>query len=475
MLTVAYCRVSTEEQATDGFSIDGQADRLRAYAQLHDLGEVLVVADPGWSGKDTERPGLQRVLAMLEQGHLANVLVWRLDRLSRNLGDLILLADTFGQAGVSLHSFTEKIDLSSATGRMFYNVLGSFAQFYREQLAENVTMGTERAMREGRWCNRPPKGYDLHDGLLVPNADAPRIQAAFRLRAEGYSHADIAERTGLTHSNVVSILDNRAYVGEMRRKGEWWPGRHEPLVTPVEFEAAHKGRIPNRRRGKDLMSGRVICGRCGRRMSVEQNGKGQLHYRCRHRGNGCKLPARSNRGLLEAARLGIELLYDDSLRHAIRRHLEALGRSGRQPARASARSGTERLKELHSQRDKLLALHYDGHISAQQFGQEQARITIEIETLEADLNRQATAELEADDLARKFEQLLELLDQTDLATLWAYATDAEKRTLLDELLDHIKVCDDRLIVAIHGAPALTVAFGEVGLKDSQIGGVGGPT
>lgn len=119
MLTVAYCRVSTDEQAADGFSIDGQADKLKAYADLHDLGDVLVVSDPGWSGKNTDRPGLQRVLAMVEAGHVANVLVWRLDRLSRNLGDLILLADTFGQAGVSLHSFTEKIDLSSATGRMF--------------------------------------------------------------------------------------------------------------------------------------------------------------------------------------------------------------------------------------------------------------------------------------------------------------------------------------------------------------------
>lgn len=277
MLTVAYCRVSTEEQAAEGFSIDGQADRLRAYAELHELGEVLVVTDPGWSGKNTERPGLQRVLAMVEAGHLSNVLVWRLDRLSRNLGDLILLADTFGQAEVSLHSFTERIDLSSATGRMFYNVLGSFAQFYREQLAENVTMGTERAMREGRWCNRPPTGYDLADGLLIPNGDAPRVQAVFRLRAENASHRVIAERTGINYSTVVAILANRAYVGEMKRNEEWWPGRHVALVTPLEFEAAHKGRTPNRRRGKDLMSGRVVCGSCGRRMSVEQNGKGQLH------------------------------------------------------------------------------------------------------------------------------------------------------------------------------------------------------
>ena len=69
MLTVAYCRVSTDEQAAEGFSIEGQADKLRAYALLHDLGEVTVLADPGLSGKDLKRPQLQRLLEMVDAGH----------------------------------------------------------------------------------------------------------------------------------------------------------------------------------------------------------------------------------------------------------------------------------------------------------------------------------------------------------------------------------------------------------------------
>ena len=84
MLTVAYCRVSTEEQADEGFSISGQADRLRAYAELHELGAVTVIEDPGRSGKDLHRPGLQQLLGMVEAGHVSHVLVWRLDRLSRS-------------------------------------------------------------------------------------------------------------------------------------------------------------------------------------------------------------------------------------------------------------------------------------------------------------------------------------------------------------------------------------------------------
>ena len=167
VLTLAYCRVSTEEQAAEGFSIEGQPDRLRAYSVARDLGEVAVVSDPGLSGKNMERPGLQQVLAAVEAGHVSHLLVWRLDRLSRNLGDLILLAEKFGSHGVALHSVSENLDMSSAAGRMFYNILGTFAQFFREQLAENVKMGNERAVREGRWINRPKTGYDRFEGEQV--------------------------------------------------------------------------------------------------------------------------------------------------------------------------------------------------------------------------------------------------------------------------------------------------------------------
>ena len=270
MLTVAYCRVSTEEQATEGYSIGGQAEKLRGYAALHDLGEVTVIADPGRSGKDLDRAGLQQLLAMVEAGHVTHVLLWRLDRLSRNLGDLIDLADRFGRAGVALHSFTEKVDLSSATGRMFYNILGSFAQFYREQLAENVRMGMQQAARQGRWMNRPKTGYDLIGGELVPNADADRVREIFKLRASGMSYAAIEERTGIRYSTVCAILGSRIYLGEVLLNGEWFPGNHQPLISPEEFEAAHLGHVPGRRRGRDLLSGRVFCGLCGKRMAVQQ-------------------------------------------------------------------------------------------------------------------------------------------------------------------------------------------------------------
>ncbi len=379
MLTVAYCRVSTEEQAAEGFSIGGQADKLRVYAELHDLGEVVVISDPGLSGKNLERPGHQQVLRMYDEGHVSNVLTWRLDRLSRNLSDLIMLADRFGNAGVALHSFTEKIDLSSATGRMFYNILGSFAQFYREQLAENVRMGMQQAVRQGKWINRPKTGYDLIDGELVPNDMAPVVRRIFTLRGEGKSQGFIGQDTGVNYSTVLTILDSRIYLGEVLMNGEWFPGRHEAIITPEQFAAAHRGRIKGRPRGTDLLSGKVRCGLCHRLMSIDRNGEGRRLYRCHHRGQGCAQPRRTNVGLHRAAVLGLRLIGDDEqLQAAIRLELERARTPAPKAGGGSARRSRHVVEDLQGQRRKLLRLYYDDKIGADLFAEEEARLSVAI-------------------------------------------------------------------------------------------------
>lgn len=478
MLTVAYCRVSTEEQAAEGFSIEGQTERLRAYAALHDLGEVVVISDPGKSGKSLERPGLQQLLEMVAAGHVSHVLLWRLDRLSRDLGNLIELADRFGRAGVALHSFTEKIDLSSATGRMFYNILGAFAQFYREQLAENVRMGMQQAARQGKWTNRPKTGYALISGELVPNEDADRVREAFRLRAAGSSYPEIEARTGLKYSTVGAILRSRIYLGEVQLNGEWFPGRHEALITKDVFLAAQRGHIPGRRRGRDPLSGRVLCGMCGRRMAVEQNGEGRVMYRCRHRGQGCHQPRRTNRGLQRAARLALSLLSgDEELREAIRTTLRRDGRTDRRSAGRTAARSAVRLGELSERRRKLLELYYAGQISGEGFAEAEQDLLREITAVGEAAERERTARAEQDDLMRRFEEVSAALRDLDLARAWDEATDEERRILVEELVEAVTVFPDHLEVKVAGAPRLNVSLAEVGLggRESENVGVGGGT
>jgi site-specific DNA recombinase len=109
--------------------------------------------------------------------------------------------------------------------------------------------------------DRPPTGYRLVDGLLIPDDKAPTVRRIFDMRIHGSSQGDIARATGVNYSTVGQILKNRAYIGEMRFKDQWVPGIHEPLVSLEVFEAAHPGRLRGRKRGRDLTSGRVMCRR----------------------------------------------------------------------------------------------------------------------------------------------------------------------------------------------------------------------
>jgi site-specific DNA recombinase len=474
VLNVAYCRVSTEEQAAEGFSIEGQAEKLRSYAQLHDLGPVTVIQDPGRSGKNLERPGLQQLLAMVEQGHVSNVFVWRLDRLSRNLGDLILLADTLGKHEVGLHSFTEKLDLSSATGRMFYNILGAFAQFYREQLAENVRLGMHQAARQGKWTNRPKFGYNLASGELVPNADAPTVRRIFDLRAQGLSYTRIEELTNVKYSTARAIALSRIYLGEVLLNGEWYPGNHEPLVSATAFAAAHRGAPPWQRRSRHVLAGRVRCGLCGRVATIRYGREGRPLYRCRHRGAGCSQPSRSAVGLIHAVLLGLRLVAEDEeLQEAIRRELKkAVGSGAGEPRRGHGKAPG--IEDLAERRRKLLELYFSDNLSAELFAEEEARLSGQIQVVRREQEERQVERSRLSDVAAKFEEVARILREMDVERLWAEATDLERRVLVEELLESVAMYPDHLEVTVSGAPRLNVTLEEVGLTGGwQFRGVGG--
>ena len=350
---------------------------------------------------------------------------------------MILLADLFGQHSVALHSVTDNIDLSSASGRMFYNILGSFAQYFREQLSENVKMGNERAVKEGKWINRPKTGYDLVNGELVPNADAARVQEIFRLRGENKSYRFIEDRTGIKYSTVCAILNSRIYLGEVLHNKEWFPGRHEPIITEQEWHAAHREARKGVRHSRDILSGRVTCGICTRSMVVQQNGRGSVVFKCRHRGHSCSQPARSNKGLARAAMFGLSLLkHDERLLEAIRRRLAGGtrtdpggGRRGRRPAPAKA------LESLSEKRRQLLDLYYAGSISAAGFKEEEERLLASIESAREQVSLAAKEKASEDDLEARFALANRLIAGRDyngaLEHLFAIVT--RDRTFMDDV------------------------------------------
>jgi len=461
-LSVIYVRVSTEDQVD--FSPDAQARRCKDYGRQHDLGPFVVIVDPGFTGSTLKRPGMQELLELVEAGRVAHVIVWRLDRLSRDTGDQSYLVRLFGRLGVRLHSVNDGvIDLDTASGRLHVGFHGVLAQYYREQLIENVRMGMEQAARKGRWLNRAPTGYDMVNGELVPNEVAPLVGRIFALRACGASYPAIEREVGICYSTVRQIVHNRVYLGEVRLRDQWFPGNHPALVTREKFDAAHRGHVPGRRRGRDLLHGRVRCGLCGRRIGPDTNERGQMLYRCWHRGKGCKQPGRSANGLQRAAVLGLrELASNMELQEAIR---EELGRHVRQEASAIGPNRQASITALMTKRNKLLQLHYDDRITAEAFSQEESRLTAQIESLRSEEAQIQAERMLRDDLATRYSEVEELLARIDIEAAWEAATPAERRVLIEELVEAVVVFPDHLEVQVAGAPPLNVTLAEVGLRE----------
>jgi site-specific DNA recombinase len=195
--TVAYIRVSSFDQADNGHSLAAQREKVELHARLHDLDLVAVIEDAGVSAKTLDRPGLNRALAMLDQGEAVALLVCKLDRLTRRVADLGKLIDRyFGEKGkAALMSVADSIDTRSAAGRLVLNVLASVSQWEREIIVERTTDAMQHLKAGGKVYSRPLMGFDAVGGKLVANdAEQALIARMKAMRADGMSFARIANQ-----------------------------------------------------------------------------------------------------------------------------------------------------------------------------------------------------------------------------------------------------------------------------------------
>ncbi|MGA2255046.1 MAG: recombinase family protein [Thermoguttaceae bacterium] len=227
MKVIGYTRVSTEEQASDGVSLDAQREKLIAYAKLYELDLVEIIEDAGESGKTLNRPGLQKALSMIRKGQAAGMLIAKLDRLSRSVVDWNTLIDGFfgEKAGKQLFSVADSIDTRTAAGRLVLNVLMSVAQWERETIGERTKDALQHKIRKGERCGKVRFGYRLADdgvSLVEEPAEQEALAAIRRLKAAGQSLREIAAemtRRGILtkegnttwkHTTIARILQRNA-------------------------------------------------------------------------------------------------------------------------------------------------------------------------------------------------------------------------------------------------------------------------
>lgn len=198
---IGYCRVSTDQQASEGVSLAAQQQKIRDYCALNGLRLLRVEVDDGFSAKTLERPALARALASLEAGEAGALVVYKLDRLSRSLRDLLtLVEERFSEGKCGLHAVVERIDTVSPHGRAILSILGALAQLERENTAERVRMGLQFLRSIGVPLGalpygqaRGPRGPDDRRAPIVPSKiELEAIAEACALRSEGQSLRKIA-------------------------------------------------------------------------------------------------------------------------------------------------------------------------------------------------------------------------------------------------------------------------------------------
>jgi DNA invertase Pin-like site-specific DNA recombinase len=197
MQAFIYCRVSTEEQASEGVSLEAQKAKAEAWAALNGYTVAGVFTDAGLSGSRADnRPALQDALAAACGVRGAALVAYSLSRLARNTRDALDIAKRLERAGVDLVSLSEKIDTSSASGRMVYRLMANLSEYERDQIAERTKAALQQKKRQGERVGTVPYGWELAaDGVqLVEVAEEQAVLAIVReLRSAGLSMRTIAE------------------------------------------------------------------------------------------------------------------------------------------------------------------------------------------------------------------------------------------------------------------------------------------
>jgi len=264
---VVYTRKSSEEGLEQEFnSLDAQREAGEAYihSQKHE-GWILLpnrYDDGGISGGTMERPGLQQLLADVKANRVDVVVVYKVDRLSRSLGDFAQIIDLFDKHDVSFVSVTQQFNTTSSMGRLTLNILLSFAQFEREVTGERIRDKIALSKKKGMWMGGyVPLGYDVASRKLIPNdLEADLVRRIFNrfirlgsttllckeLNDQGFRTKSRRGRDGrmnggypFNKTTIYKILNNRIYLGEIRHKDKWYPGEHQAIIDQDLWDKAH--------------------------------------------------------------------------------------------------------------------------------------------------------------------------------------------------------------------------------------------
>lgn len=487
MQAYVYCRVSSEEQASDNhYSLENQEKRAREYCNSKDWRVSAIRKDIG-SGKDTNRDGFQELVSAVTAKRVDVVLVYRLDRLSRNVRNIYDFLDLISKNQVALVSICESLDTTTAMGRAMLGVMAVFAQLTREMIAENVKDGILRRVQSGFYIGPKsgPLGYrydpSLNTLISVPE-EARIVQQIFELFVERKWGVDkitryIIETGTVTKSNanwhpalISRVLRNPVCIGKVRLKGQVYDSNHEPIIPPDTFQAAQeiissKSSLPGRvHQSQHLLSGLAICGVCGKKLIghfgvAKKNGERYVFYF--HRPS--KSPGGCNSFYRSAPKL--ERLVVSEIRKAAESGLlstlaeEELGKELHTkitPLRARKESIVLELAGLKDKFNAWADRLDRGLIDEDQFSQQNSKLLEVKKQLQSEMKQIESKLMDCDNADISLAAARESLSK--FPNVWEHLEIEEQRELLRLLIEKLEVHKEHLIIKLVFLPEETVAL-----------------
>lgn len=236
-LGAIYIRVSTEEQAKQGISLSAQEEALKNYASALSYDISKIYRDEGKSGKDIK--GRPEMLQMLEDAQLRKfqaIFIYKLDRFSRSLKDLIETIEKLKEWGIDFISLQDKIETTSASGKLMFHIISAFAEFERNVTSERTKFSMEKKARDGKIVSRAPFGYKLENKELVLAQNSYLVPEIFQdFLNKKISLTKLAKKYEFSVNGLKKILKNQTYLGKIKFDGQVHQGTHQPLISSTLF------------------------------------------------------------------------------------------------------------------------------------------------------------------------------------------------------------------------------------------------
>lgn len=441
-----YCRVSTTEQAVEGYSIGEQEKLLIDYCNQNGYEVYKVYSDAGISGKDIEhRPAMLELLNDAKKRAFNMVISWKINRLSRKLKDCLDIVETLQNYGITYWSLTEKFESETPIGKMQFTMMAAVGEFERDTIAENVRMGMRAKAKSGEWCGgTPPLGYKWipmqgkedsarkKSMLVIDEDEAKIVRHIFELYASGKGYKAIVTQINkeghktkkgnpFAVGQIKTILSNPVYIGKVRfdvRKG--WNEKHKYNINPdpIIVDGIHEAiiddetwnkvqKMMSQRAGKPSriydgeypLTGILRCPVCGAGMVISRsvnrlkNGEKRVltYYTCGAWKNKGITACQSNSIRVEKANTVVfreleRLFSDERILQSVLKRVNEMNNKQRGQAEAKLEKCEKEIKEYQSKRERIYTAFEEGILSNEEFMERKEKLNQEYEKLITEKN-----------------------------------------------------------------------------------------